>query len=207
MPHRSALLLVDFQRDFLADNGRMPISRSQVEPLIIQTNRAISAARAQGVPIVAVANEFSPDDRLMNVLRRNAAIAGSEGAAWDERVTVHDAPYFTKTRGDAFSNERLRDHLATLGIEEVVLAGLMAKACITATTRGAIAAGLSVRVLGGAVADTSDRAKATALRRLAALPGVRVERAESSAFGFEFDAQAMPMYGSGALLGTHGVRA
>jgi nicotinamidase-related amidase len=128
MPHRSALLLVDFQRDFLADNGRMPISRSQVEPLIIQTNRAISAARAQGVHIVAVANEFSPDDRLMNVLRRNAAIAGSEGAAWDERVTVHDAPYFTKTRGDAFSNERLRDHLATLGIEEVVLAGLMAKA-------------------------------------------------------------------------------
>lgn len=84
---------------------------------------------------------------------------------------MHDAPYFTKTRGDAFSNERLRQHLAALGIDEVVLAGLMAKACMTATTRGAIAAGLRVRVLEGAVADSSDRAKANALRRLAAIPG------------------------------------
>jgi nicotinamidase-related amidase len=104
-------------------------------------------------------------------LRRKASIAGSKGAAWDERLAVHDAPYFTKTRGDAFSNERLRQHLAALGIDEVVLAGLMAKACMTATTRGAIAAGLRVRVLEGAVADSSDRAKANALRRLAAIPG------------------------------------
>ncbi len=62
MPPRSALLLVDFQRDFLADDGRMPISRNQVEPLIIHANLAISAAREQGVHIVAIGNEFPPDD-------------------------------------------------------------------------------------------------------------------------------------------------
>ena len=177
MPPRSALLLVDFQRDFFGDDGRMPISRKHVEPLILQTTLAISAARAHGVPIVAIGNEFQPHDWLMNMMRRNAAIAGSKGAAWDEqRVAAHGAPYFSKTRGDAFSNERLRQHLAALGIEEVVLAGLMAKACIAATARGAIAAGLRVRVLEGAVADASDRAKAHALRRLAAIAGVRIDR-------------------------------
>jgi nicotinamidase-related amidase len=182
MRPRSALLLVDFQRDFLADDGRMPISRNQVDPLIVETNRAISAAREHGVDIVAVGNEFQPKDWFMNILRRNASIAGSDGAVWDGRIAVGDAPYFAKTRGDAFSNERLRQHLAALDIEEVVLAGLMAKACITATARGALICGLSVRILENAVADSSDRAKNNALRKLAAIPGVRVERDGPNAF-------------------------
>jgi nicotinamidase-related amidase len=168
--------LIDFQRDFLADDGRMPIARDQVEPLIAKTNRIISDARAHGVPVVAIGNEFAPHDTVMNFFRRNAAVAGSAGAAWDERVAAGDAPYFAKTRGDAFSNERLGRHLTELGVEEVVLAGVMAKACVTATARGALQAGLRVRVLAGAVADTSERAKTNALAKLAALPGVAVER-------------------------------
>ena len=28
------LLLIDFQRDFLADDGRMPVARSQVAPVL-----------------------------------------------------------------------------------------------------------------------------------------------------------------------------
>jgi nicotinamidase-related amidase len=115
-------------------------------------------------------------------LRRNAAIAGSTGAVWDDRIAVDDAPYFSKQRGDAFSNERLRQHLAALGTEEVALAGVMAKACVTATARGALTGGLRVRVLENAVADTSDRAKVAALRKLAAIPGVRVDRDGSTAF-------------------------
>lgn len=176
MHPRRALLLIDFQRDFLADDGRMRVARHQVEPLIAHANRAISDARAHGEPIVAIGNEFKPSDRILNVIRRNAAVAGSQGAAWDSRVDATGAPYFAKTRGDAFSNDHLKRHLEELGIEEVVLAGVMAKACITATARGALRSGLRVRVLANAVADSSDRAKADALRRLAAIPGVVVQR-------------------------------
>ncbi len=175
MNQPSVLMLIDFQRDFLADDGRMPIARDQVEPLVSGANRAIAEASAQGVPIVRIGNEFAPSDRVMNLLRRHAAIAGSSGAAWDRRISADGAPYFAKTRGDAFSNERLRRHIAELAAEEVVLAGVMAKACVTATARGALREGLKVRVLADAVADTSDRAKANALRKLAALPGVVVE--------------------------------
>lgn len=175
MHPRRVLLLIDFQRDFLADDGRMPIARNQLEPLIAGANTAIAEARARGLPIVAIGNEFAPTDRVMNLLRRNAAVAGSPGAAWDERVPQNGAAYFAKTRGDAFSNERLRRHLAELGAEEVVLAGVMAKACVTATAKGALREGLKVRVAADAVADTSDRAKTNALRKLAAMPGVVVE--------------------------------
>ena len=31
---RRALFLIDFQRDFLADDGRMPVARDQVAPVL-----------------------------------------------------------------------------------------------------------------------------------------------------------------------------
>jgi nicotinamidase-related amidase len=174
MTSRSALLLIDFQRDFLDDNGRMPIARNQVEPLIAETNQAIAAARAKGIEVLGIGNEFSPRDWFMNTLRRNAALAGSDGAAWDDRIPLDGAPYFTKTQGDAFSNEQLKQHLRDLGTEEVILTGLQSKACVMATARGAIKEGLRVRILERAVADTSDGARERALRRLAAIPGVSI---------------------------------
>jgi nicotinamidase-related amidase len=175
MSARRALLLIDYQHDFLDDAGRMPIARHQVAPLIAETQRAIAAARASGMDVIAIGNEFKPNDWFMNALRRRAAIAGSRGAAWDERLPIAGLPYFPKVASDAFSNAALRRYLVERGTEEVVLAGLQSKACVTATARGARKAGLRVRVLGPAVADTSDGAKRNALRKLAAMPGVAVD--------------------------------
>lgn len=168
-----ALLLLDFQCDFLSDQGRLPIARHQVAPVIAAANTAIAQARGAGIAIVAIGNEFRASDWLMNLLRRNAAIAGSRGAAWDDRVGIEGAAYFSKSRGDAFSNPDLTAFLAQQSTEEVVLAGLYASACVTATARGALARGLSVRVLKAAVADSSDRRRAAALARLSRL-GVQV---------------------------------
>jgi nicotinamidase-related amidase len=164
-----ALLLLDFQYDFLSDHGRMPVARHQIVPVIAAANAAIAQARGAGITIVAIGNEFRASDWFMNLLRRNAAIAGSQGAAWDARVDIGSAAYFPKARGDAFSNPDLTAFLAEQHTAEVVLAGLYASACVTATARGALARGLSVRVLKAAVADSSDRRRAAALARLSRL--------------------------------------
>jgi nicotinamidase-related amidase len=169
---RRALLLIDFQHDFLRDDGRMPVARAQVVPMIDAANQAVRRARERGDLVVAIGNEFPPGDRLMNLLRRNAALAGTDGAAWDERVDRAGARYFPKTRGDAFSNPELAAYLAAAGVDEVVLAGLQAKACVSATARGARAHGLRVRALAPAIADESDWWRTLALRRLGRLPGV-----------------------------------
>jgi nicotinamidase-related amidase len=161
-----ALLLIDFQYDFLSDEGRMPIARHQVFPVIAAANAAIDHARAAAIDIIAIGNEFRPNDRLMNLLRRKAAIAGSRGATWDARVDIGAATYFPKWRSNAFSNPALAAFLAERRIGEVVLAGLFAGACVTATAKGALARGLRVRVLKEAVADASDAARAAALARL-----------------------------------------
>lgn len=163
---RAALLLIDFQRDFLASDGRLPVARSQVEPVIAAANAAVARARAQGDAIVAIGNEFPRRAWIANLFRKFSALAGSRGATWDERVDRAGAAYFPKSQADAFGNPALGDFLKAQRIGEVTLAGLFANACVAATANGAMAHGLKVNVLADAVAAGSDAARAGALRRL-----------------------------------------
>jgi nicotinamidase-related amidase len=154
---RRALLLIDFQRDFLRDDGRMPIAADQREPVIAAANRAVVAAKARGDAVIAIGNEFPRGD-WGNFFRRFAALVGSDGA-------IEGARYFAKWRGDAFCNPDLGVWLNALGVRELTLAGVYAGGCVSATARGALARGYSVAVLSDAVADRSDAARARALKR------------------------------------------
>jgi nicotinamidase-related amidase len=163
---RRALLLIDFQRDFLRESGRMPIAANQVEPVIDAANRAVLRARADGAPVIAIGNEFRRRDWLANLFRRFAALAGSDGARWDERVPREGVRYFAKWRGSAFCNADLDRFLREENVGDIDLAGLYASACVSATARDALKRGYRVAVLSDAVADQSDAARDRALRRL-----------------------------------------
>ncbi len=166
---RRALLLIDFQKDFLADDGAMPVARGQVAGVLVATRTAIGQARGNGDLIVMIGNEFRPGDRIGNLLRHHAAMAGSAGAAWDDRAAVSpaDAVYLPKWKGSAFCNPELGELLAREDVGQVTLCGLYARACVTATAREALSRGLSVTVLRDAVACRSDGSRAAALRRMA----------------------------------------
>lgn len=166
MTARRALLLIDFQRDFLREDGRMPVARNQVAPVLEAARRAVAEARAKGDAIIAIGNEFRPSDRIANLFRKHAAMAGSAGARWDERLPVEGARYFPKWQGSAFCNPDLGRFLEGEGIDEVALAGLYASACVTATARAALGRGLKVEILADAIADRGDAAREQALRRL-----------------------------------------
>lgn len=178
---KRALLLIDFQRDFLADDGRMPVARNQVEPVLAATRAAVEQARTNGDLIVKIGNEFRRGDRIGNVLRRHAAVAGSTGTTWDSRADAHGAVYLAKWKGSAYCNPVLQELLAREGVGHATLCGLYARACVTATARAALASGLRVSVLRDAVACRSDASREAALRRLArrgveladAIPGQR----------------------------------
>jgi nicotinamidase-related amidase len=163
---KRALLLIDFQRDFLRERGRLPVAGGQIAPVIDAANRAARRARADGARVIAIGNEFEHRDWVRNLLRRFAALAGSEGARWDERVPREGLRYFAKWRGSAFSNPELERFLESENIGALDLAGLYAGACISATARDALKRGYRVTVLGDAVADQSDAARRRALRRL-----------------------------------------
>jgi len=166
---RRALVLLDFQEDFLADEGRMPVARHQVMSVMAATRTAIDHAHRQQGLIVKIGNEFKRRDVLMNALRRRAAIAGSPGARWDPRFDAENAVYLSKWRSDAFCNPALDLLIAEHEVEQLVVAGLYARACVTATTRGALARGLSVQLITDAIACRTDRSRDAALERLGRL--------------------------------------
>lgn len=163
----NCLMLVDFQRDFLEPGGKMPVARNQMVPVIDAAASAITQARHTGSPIVAVGNAFRPQDRLMNLLRRNASIAGTRGAEWDERLPIEGITYFDKWQTSAFVNPALRTWLNGYNIKTITMAGLFAKACVSATARAAMAEGFDVRILTDAVACSSDRSRVKAFHGLA----------------------------------------
>jgi nicotinamidase-related amidase len=104
----------------------------------------------------------------MNLLRRRAAIAGSDGARWSDRLEVDGAQYFPKWAGSAFVNPELDIWLRAHGVATLVLCGLMARACVTATAKDALTKGYNVQILADAVACYPDASRSRALARLKA---------------------------------------
>lgn len=165
---KRALLLIDFQVDFLSKDGRLPVAMNQVEPMISAAKRAVEQARVNGDLMIRIGNEFRPSDRLMNLLRRNASVAGSAGAAWDPRLTVEDSVYFPKWASSAFVNPDLEEYLKRHNVQEVVLCGLQVKACVAATAKDAQRRGYQTKVLAEATACLTDVTRYFALQWLAA---------------------------------------
>ncbi len=161
-----ALVLLDFQHEFLDAAGRMPVARSHVEPTLAGALQAIRRFREAGRPVVAIGNEFRSGDMIMNVLRRYASVAGSKGARWDDRIPLEGATYFPKWASSAFVNPEFEAWLRREGVQEIALTGMFASACVTATTKDALKRGFRVRLLNPAIACSNDRSKARALRRL-----------------------------------------
>lgn len=167
-----ALLLLDMQRDFLADDGRLPIEFAQVAPLIAAAGAAVRLAEREGVPVIAVRNAFPAGARLGNLLRRNAALAGSAGAEWDPRVPLGEAMLFDKARPDAFTEPRFGAALQAREVRHLIVGGVFASACVTATVRSAILRGYQVTLLCQAIGDRTAARKLSALHRLAAAGAV-----------------------------------
>ena len=163
---RRALLLIDFQRDFLESSGRMPVARGQVSPVLSAAAKALAEARKAGDMIVAIGSEFRRGDILMNVLRRSASIAGSPGAQWTESLPLDGAKYFPKWASSAFVNPELDVYLRAHTVGMLAVTGLFAKACVSLTASEALLRGYRVQIIAEAVACSSDASRTRALNRL-----------------------------------------
>jgi nicotinamidase-related amidase len=162
----AALLLIDFQEDFLSPGGRMPVDQGQVDPAIDAARTAVAEAQREGDLIVKIGNEFRSNAVIANVFRHHAAMEGSPGAAWDSRIDPPGATYLPKWKSNAFCNPDLSALLEEANVSCVRLAGLYAKACVSATAKAARSRGLAVEVIGDATACSSDQSRQQALDKL-----------------------------------------
>ena len=165
-PSRRALLLIDFQDDFLGSQARMPVCRTQVASVLAAAGQAVARARLAGDLVIAIGNEFRPGDYFMNLLRRRASIAGSSGSQWTDALPLQGIRYFPKWAGSAFVNPELDTCLRAHDIGTLVLSGLFAKACVAATCRNGLARGYNVELVSDAIACRSNASRDRALARL-----------------------------------------
>lgn len=134
---KKALLVVDIQNDFTGENAKMPVDSSQATEMITNLNKLIDKSHELDLTVVYIGNEYSKYD-FLNVFRNFAAVKGTDGIKLDNRLHIVSGNYFSKQKGNAFSNPELDKFLKAKNINEVYIGGLYAEACIYQTTKGAI---------------------------------------------------------------------
>lgn len=162
----TAILVLDIQKDFLANNARMPVAKHQSGSMLQQINRVIDDFHSAQLPIIYIGNEFERVQWISNLFRNHAAIKGSPGAKLDERLHVVNDMYFSKKVGSALTNRLLVEFLTKNRFRHLVIVGLFAEGCVSATAKHALKSGFEVTVLSDAVAGASDVKRDKALANL-----------------------------------------
>jgi nicotinamidase-related amidase len=163
---RTALILIDFQNDYLRPGGRMAVAQTQVDPMLNAANAMIGAARKNAIDVIYVRDEFSRFEFIRNMLRNDAALRYEAGSAFDSRLDGTAGVYFNKEHGDAFSNSEFGSHLEALSLGNLVIAGVYAGGSIAATALDAIKRGYKVTLISDAIAGSDDEARDKALAEL-----------------------------------------
>ncbi len=144
---RSAVLVIDMQRDFV-EEGR-PMEVPAARDAIAGIQRVSEAARAAGAPVVYTQHvllddfDVSPLETAYNPKLLSVGMrAGTDGVEIiDELAPRPGEPVIPKHRYDAFHNTRLDSVLRSIrglnGIDTVIITGTLTEVCCESTARSA----------------------------------------------------------------------
>lgn len=143
MDVKTALLLIDIQNDYFP-GGRMELEGS--EQASRSAGRLLCCVREKSIPVVHIqhistrpgATFFLPDT---NGVKIHSVVRPEDG----ETVIVKHFP-------NSFRETPLLEHLQGLGIQRLVVAGMMTHMCVDATVRAAADHGFECLIAGDACA-------------------------------------------------------
>jgi nicotinamidase-related amidase len=158
-PARTALVLIDLQRDFIDPDGAfglLGIDLSMYRDLRTQTASLLAAARKHGVMVMHVQNTAlparmsdSPAQLRFNLRMHHEARAGAEPLRYtvpgtrghefaDGFIPEPDELVVRKYRSSAFWGTNLDMLLRSNGIQTVMVAGCTTEGCVESTARDAM---------------------------------------------------------------------
>lgn len=154
---KSAVLLMDLQRDFLtADGARMPVGADGAETVLQMANAILSKKLVPEALPILIVNQFPASARIANFFRKSAAIAGSSGAELDARLdNTGSVKVIAKAKPSAFSNPELDRYLRANGVQQLYVLGVFAEGCVRSTVIEAIKRDYTVYVISNAIASKS----------------------------------------------------
>ncbi|MBI1324328.1 isochorismatase family protein [bacterium] len=154
----TALIVIDVQNDYFT-GGKFPLWN----PEAAEANclRLIGWAKSASVPVVLVQHvvEGTPAPFFA---------AGSVGAEIHGliRSVAADAPVIVKTFADSFEKTDLQATLEKMGVDRLVICGMMTHNCVTHTAISKAAEAYDVTVVGDACATVSEIIHILALHAL-----------------------------------------
>ncbi len=124
---KKALLLIDLQNDYFP-GGKFPLWNTDVT--LSNIEQAIEAAKFKNIPII----------HIQHIANLGMGIApffnqGTDGAKIHSRIleAAPDAPIVIKEYADSFVKTKLEEILTGLGVDELLVCGMMTQNCVTHT--------------------------------------------------------------------------
>jgi nicotinamidase-related amidase/RimJ/RimL family protein N-acetyltransferase len=138
---RRALIVIDVQNDYVG--GNLPIEFPPVELSLANIGKAMDAAKAAGVPVVAIQNVLPEGAPFM--------VRGTEGAELHATVSSRGWDHHVlKNLPGAFAGTDLEDWLREHRVDTITIVGYMTHNCDFSTVVHAFHAGFAVEFLSDA---------------------------------------------------------
>ena len=168
---KPALIVIDVQNDYFPA-GQFPLWNA--ERVLANTEIAIAQARAKQIPVILIQHIADVSKGVSPFFN-----AGSSGVDIHPRIlaAAPDGIIVTKAFADSFHQTALKQTLAQLGVDELLICGMMTQNCVTHTAISKAAEPYSVKVLSDCCTTVSQMIHLIALNALS----TRVALVESSA--------------------------
>lgn len=173
---KEALLISDMLNDFVREGA--PLEVPAARKIMPALQKRVAEARARGVPVIYVCDAHRPDDPEFSRMGWPAhAVKGSRGAEVIAGLApLETDPVIEKTTYSGFHHTGLEGILQALGVERLVLTGVVTNICIFFIAYDAVIRGYEVTVPADCVAPLDPADGDFALRQMEQVLGVTVER-------------------------------
>lgn len=165
-PEKSAVVVVDMQKDFCYEDGALFVGDA-VKEIIPRIKALVEEAIRKKVQLIFTQNWHSPDDEEFEVWDRHC-IRDTRGAEIiDEFLPfLKEAYVVKKQKYSAFFGTDLDAHLKEKGIRTLILVGVVTNICVLHTAIDASLRGYETMVPEDCVAALSDYAQEYGLRHI-----------------------------------------
>ena len=153
-PCRSALIVIDMQRDFLEPDGWCAAMYGEAEAMRAIIPRVVTLAalmRDAGCTVIHTREGYAPDLSNVNPMKAERGVVGAAGPLGrflirgepgqdlvDELQPKAGEPVIDKPGFSAFYRTDLEARLARQGITHLILAGITTQCCVHSTLRDAV---------------------------------------------------------------------
>lgn len=134
-PQRTALVVVDMQRDFVDEDGALPAADAR--EAVPRIRRLLDWARRRGITVFYTQDTHLEGDPEWGIWGRHAERGTPGWEIVEELAPREDELVFRKVRYDAFYGTHLEHEIRRRGIDTLIICGTVANICVHYTAASA----------------------------------------------------------------------